>query len=319
MIGRIVKGVRDFFDVFIEEVAEDRQERGYKDKIIACNSKGVFRKDNIKPLVGDIVEIEINPDSKNETIGVINKIYGRKNFLLRPPAANLDVLFIVAAVKSPAPAYYFIDKLTVTAVNNDIIPVIIINKIDMLDKIDNHENSKLYNIYNKAGFKTIKISAQKMSADCREFDRIKEEMRGKICVFAGVSGVGKSSILNRLFPELNLDTGILSSRIERGKHTTRIVELFKNNLGGYVADTPGFSMLDFENYDNISKNNLIWGFPDLNRYALDCRYKKCTHIKEEGCEVLRAVAENKIPVSRHESYAALYEHLKKQKNKDWKN
>ena len=319
MLGRIVKGVGNFFDVFVEENC------CYKDKIIACNSKGVFRKDKIKPFVGDAVDIEINPENKDETIGVINKIYDRKNFLIRPPVANLDALFIIIAVKSPAPAYFLIDKLTVTAFNNDIVPVIIINKIDLFDnakkteKTEIYEDFELYNIYNKSGFKTIIISAEKMHSDCREFDEIRDEMRGKICAFAGVSGVGKSSILNKLFPKLNLDTDSLSSKIERGKHTTRVVELFKNDLDGYVADTPGFSMLDFENYDNISKENLMSGFPDLDQYALDCRYTKCTHIKEEGCEVLRSVSENKIAGSRHESYSALYEQLKKQKNKEWKN
>ncbi|MCL2773877.1 MAG: ribosome small subunit-dependent GTPase A [Oscillospiraceae bacterium] len=306
MRGRIVKGVGNFFDVYIEEDCE------LKDKIIACNSKGIFRKDNIKPLVGDMVDIELNFGNKDETIGIINTIAERKNFLFRPPIANLDILFIVAAVKSPDPAYYFIDKLTVTAVDNDITPVIIINKIDLLD------NSELYDIYKKAGFKTFKISAETMTPDRRELSEIKEEMRGRICAFSGVSGVGKSSVLNKIFPELKLDTGSLSNKIERGKHTTRVVELFKNGLDGYVADTPGFSMIDFENYVNISKDNLILDFPDLNQYATGCRYKKCAHIKEEGCEVLHAVEENKVAKERHESYTVLYDALKKQKNKDWK-
>ena len=311
MRGRIVKGVGNFFDVYAEEDCE------FKDKTIACNSKGIFRKDNIKPLVGDIVEITINPDNKDAIIGIINTIYERKNFLFRPPLANLDVLFIVAAVKSPEPAYYFIDKLTVTAAENKITPVIIINKIDLLGNTENTE-IELYDIYTKAGFKTVKISADIMTSDCYEFKEIKEEMRGKICAFAGVSGAGKSSILNKIFPELKLETGVLSSKIERGKHTTRTVELFRNDLDGYAADTPGFSMLDFENYGDISKDNLILDFPDLNQYAAGCRYAKCAHIKEEGCEVLRAVGENKIAKSRHDSYIALYEHLKKQKNKNWK-
>ena len=331
MLGRIVKGVGNFFDVFVEKAEDDslsefgheyqeyKDNKEYKDKIIACNSKGVFRKDNIKPLVGDIVEIEINPDNKDEVIGVINKIYDRKNYLLRPPIANLDVLFVVAAVKSPAPAYYFIDKLTVTAVNNNIVPVILINKIDLLDECGDIINSEIYNIYKKSGFKTSKVSAEKMCSDVCDFNEIKDEMRGQICAFAGVSGAGKSSVLNKLFPDLELGTGSLSSKIDRGKHTTRVVELFKTDLGGYVADTPGFSMLDFENYDNISKDNLISGFPDLEKYAQECRYKKCTHTKEDGCEVLRAAAYNKIAHSRHESYAALYEQLKKQRNKEWKN
>ena len=312
MRGRIVKGVGNFFDAYIEEYCE------FKDKIIACNSKGVFRKDNIKPLVGDIADIEINCGNKDETTGIINSIFERKNFLLRPPVANLDTLFIISAARSPEPSYYFIDKLAVTAADNDITPVIIINKIDLLDDINNSDSLEIYDIYKKAGFKTIKISAETMNSESHEFDEVKEEMRNKICAFSGVSGAGKSSVLNKIFPELNLETGSLSNKIERGKHTTRTVELFKNSLNGYVADTPGFSMLDFENYGSISKDNLILDFPDLNQYAINCRYKKCTHTKEDGCEVIYAVKENKIAKSRHESYVALYSLLKKQKNKDWK-
>ena len=306
MLGRIVKGVGNFFDVCVEEDNE------YKDQIIACNSRGVFRKDSLKlkPLVGDIADIDINHEHRDvtETLGIINKIGERRNTLKRPPVANIDILFIVTSVKSPSPSYFFIDKLTVTAVENEITPVIIINKIDL-----NNGNDELFNIYSKANFKTIKINATNKNHE--GFDEIKNELRDKICVFAGVSGVGKSSILNGLFAGLNLDTGILSGRIERGKHTTRTVELFKNNLGGYAADTPGFSALDFENDDNINilKENLILDFPDLNIYAENCKYTKCTHIREEGCKVVEALNCGEISKSRHESYVTIYELLKNQK------
>ena len=305
MLGRIVKGVKDFFDVCIEE------ENEYKNKIIACNSRGVFRKDSLKlkPLAGDIVDIEINQDKrdKDETWGIIKKIGERKNFLQRPPVANLDVLFIVASVKSPSPSYFFIDKMTVTAVENEITPVIIVNKTDLSGGDD-----EIYDIYAKAGFKTIKTSVTAEPAGTG-FEEIKNEMRNKICVFAGSSGVGKSSILNKLFIDLNLDTGSLSSKISRGKHTTRTVELFKNNLGGYAADTPGFSALEFEPGDNnILKENLIFDFPDLFKYAENCRYTKCAHIKEDGCKVIEALNNNEISKTRHESYITVYELLKKQ-------
>ena len=308
MLGRILKGVKDFFYVYVEEDNE------FKGKIIACNSRGVFRKDTIKlkPLAGDIADIEINRDKRdeNEIWGVIKKIGGRKNSLQRPPAANIDVLFVVTSVKSPSPSYFFIDKLTVTAIENGITPVIIVNKIDL-----NPSDSEIYDIYSKAGFKTIKVSAAESSEESdKGFEEIKEEARNKICVFAGASGAGKSSILNRLFNNLDLDTGSLSSKIERGKHTTRTVELFKNSLGGYAADTPGFGSLDFDNNENINilKENLIFDFPDLEKYALDCKYTGCTHIKEDGCGIIEAIKNGEISKSRHESYISIYEILKNQ-------
>jgi ribosome biogenesis GTPase len=306
LLGRIVKGVGNFFDVYVEEDNE------YKDKIIACNSRGVFRKDSLKlkPLIGDIADIDINHEHRDvtETLGIINKISERKNSLKRPPVANIDILFIVTSVKSPLPSYFFIDKLIVTAVENEIKPIIIINKIDLIN-----DDNELYDIYSKANFKTIKLNATNKNHE--GFDEIKNEMQNKICVFAGVSGVGKSSILNGLFTDLNLDTGDLSGKIERGKHTTRTVELFKNDFGGYAADTPGFSALDFETDDNINilKENLILDFPDLNIYAENCKYTKCTHIKEEGCGVIEALNCDEISKSRHESYVTIYELLKNQK------
>ena len=301
MLGRIVKGVKEFFYVYIEE------ENEYKDKIISCNSRGVFRKDSLrlKPLAGDFVDIDINHEHRysTEMFGIIRKISDRKNSLKRPPVANLDVLFIVTSVKSPMPSYYFIDKLTVTAVENNITPVIIINKIDLAENAD-----EIYDIYSKAGFKTLKVSALK--PESTGFDEIKNEMRGKTCVFAGVSGAGKSSILNKLFGDLNLNTGSLSDKIERGKHTTRTVEFFKNNLGGYAADTPGFSALDFEENEYIIKENLVFAFPDLEKYMSKCKYTKCTHIKEEGCGITEALSNGEISKSRHESYVTLFDILK---------
>ena len=304
MLGRIIKGVKEFFDVCVEE------ENEYKDQIIACNSKGVFRKDSLKlkPLAGDVAEIEINRENRDEseTLGIINKIHERKNSLFRPPVANLDALFIVVSVKSPSPSYFLTDKLTAAAVENGITPIIVINKTDLSPNDD-----EIYETYSKTGFKAIKTSAAKSFG----LNDIKNEMRGKICVFAGESGVGKSSILNALFGHLKLETGGLSDKTKRGKHTTRTVEFFRNDLGGYVADTPGFGALDFEYGGHMLKENLIFDFPDLLKYAKDCQYSKCAHIKEEGCKVLEAVNGGEAAKSRHESYAALYEILKNRKFK----
>lgn len=329
MRGRIVKGVRNFFDVFIETGE-------FKNQTVRCNSKGVFRfenfeKESIRPLAGDsvdiavkknVADISINDDNKDEALGVIEKIHERKNFLSRPPVANLDVLFIVASVKSPAPTYFFIDKLAACAIYNYIEPVIIANKTDLLD---GGEDCELYNIYKKAGFTTVKLSAVSDGLESEAaFDEIKRELSGKICAFAGVSGSGKSSILNRLF-KFNLAIGGLSQKIERGKHTTRTVELFRHEYDGFAADTPGFSMLDFDYVDirdrgikestrEILKEELIMLFPDLQEYAYDCKYRsRCTHLTEDGCAVSQAVADGIAVKSRHESYAELYEQLKNKK------
>ena len=269
MVGRIIKGVKDFFHVYIEEGGE------YKDTVIACNSRGVFRKESVRlrPLAGDIAEIEINREQrdKDETWGIIKKIASRKNSLSRPPVANIDILFIVVSVKQPAPSYFFTDKLTVAALENEITPVIVINKTDLAP-----DENEIYDIYSNAGFKAIKTSA----ATGAGLDEIKNEMQGKVCVFAGASGVGKSSVLNCLFGDLNLGVGGLSERIERGKHTTRTVEFFKNGPGGYAADTPGFGALDFENEDDMLKENLIFDFPDFEKYMGSC---KAIQIRTGGC------------------------------------
>ena len=325
MTGRIIKGVREFFNVFIEDGK-------FINQVIRCNSKGIFRfeRDSIKPLVGDSVDIAMVKDvddvtitekNKDEALGRIEKIHVRKNFLVRPPVANIDILFIVAAVKSPAPAYFFIDKLTACAFYNDIEPVIIVNKTDLLEP---GENCGLYDIYERTGFRTIKLSA--VSDGGTGFAEIKQELRGKTCAFAGVSGVGKSSILNKLFDNLNLKTGALSEKIERGKHTTRTVELFRHDLGGFVADTPGFSTLEFDYVDiwdrkikestrEILKEELMRVFPDLHEFGDEgrCKYRGCTHIKEDGCEVLAAVANGAVAKSRHDSYTELYEQFRSKK------
>ena len=327
--GIIVKGVKNFFDVFIESGE-------FAGQIIRCNSKGIFRfeRDSIRPLVGDsvdisltkdindITEVAINEENKDEALGRIEKIHERKNFLSRPPIANLDVLFIVSAVKSPAPAYFFIDKLTAGAIYNYIEPIIIANKIDLLAP---DENCDIYDIYTKADIKTIKLSA---TVDIAEndagFEELKQEMCGKICAFTGVSGAGKSSILNKLL-NMNLETGVLSEKIERGKHTTRTVELFRHDWDGFAADTPGFSALDFSYVDikdrgikestrEILKEELISVFPDLQEFAYDCKYRRCTHLKEDGCKVIEAVTLGLASKSRHDSYSELYEQQRNKKD-----
>ncbi|GHU35556.1 putative ribosome biogenesis GTPase RsgA [Clostridia bacterium] len=299
MRGIITKGVKGIFTVYITDGE-------YRCKAIPCTSRGVFRKDSIriKPLVGDNVEVELNLENRvdDETVGVITKIDERKNMLKRPNIANVDMLFVVAAADQPAPDLYFIDKLTASAHYLEIEPVIVFTKTDLKNAED------LINIYDKAGIKCFTIDNTDASSET--YDTLKSMMANNICVFAGMSGVGKSTLLNRLLPGLSQETGVLSERIERGKHTTRITELFSIGESGFIADTPGFSRLDFDGEEQFTKNNLVFGFPDILIYSTNCKFSKCTHIKEQGCAVIENVTNGKIAESRHENYKTLYSQLK---------
>lgn len=298
MLGRILKGVGGFFHIYVEE------KNNYYKNIIVCNSRGIFRKDKIKPCVGDIVEIEINEENRdeNETTGLITNISERKNILLRPPISNIDKIFIIIATKMPAPSFYFIDKLTVTAIDNNIAPIIIINKTDLDD------GDEIYNIYKKTPFKIYKTSDKSDN-----YSEIKVEMENSVSAFAGASGVGKSSLVKILTGINILETDILSSRTERGRHTTKTVEIFPLGDKTYIADTPGFSILDFEKTIYIRKENLILSFPDLLKYSSECKYTKCTHTKEDGCNIIKAVKNGNLSESRHESYNELVKEIKTQR------
>lgn len=276
-------------------------------------------------LVGDLVEVcyedsafsvlegKIVPATDGTGL-TIERILPRKNALIRPPMANLDLLFVTFSAASPMPQTETIDKLIAIAEFHDIEPVIVVTKSDLANETAN----ALANVYRHAGFTTFRTGT---GAEEDETQSLKAYLQtslndgtGKVAAFSGASGVGKSSLLNRLFPQLGLRTGEISHRIERGKNTTRSVELYPvsaQNACGYIADTPGFTMLDFERFDFFDKEDLPMTFREWIPYIGTCRYTKCSHTKEEGCAVLDAVRRGEIAPSRHRSFVALYETLKK--------
>ena len=245
---------------------------------------------------------------------MIAEILDRKNALIRPPLANLDTLFVAMASASPAPLLSTVDKLIFIAEFNNIEPIIVIGK----NELDHDEATRIADIYRTAGFTVFTLSA--LTGDGVEAlaDYIHHNLAGKIAAFSGASGVGKSSLLNRLFPGIGLETGEISRKIERGRNTTRHVELFEfpcEGGRGYLADTPGFSMLDFARFDFFTKEDLPFTVREFRDHIGRCRYTKCTHTKEEGCAIREALREGLIPRSRYDSFLEIYGVLKNKK--DW--
>ena len=284
LTGLIVKAISGFYYVSVG------------DSVYECRARGTFRKDGSSPLVGDIVDLSADISGK----GIIEKIHPRKNSLVRPAIANLDKLFIVSSFITPAPNLLIIDRLTAICHFYSITPVIVFNKCDLGDF------SYYRNIYENSGYTTIVASAQSGEG----IDSLKKELAGCVSAFTGNSGVGKSSLLNLLFPQLNLQTGEVSDKLGRGRHTTRHTELFKHSFSGYVADTPGFSSLDTQYLTLEFKETLAECFPDFSEFLYGCRFTDCAHIGEKGCSVADAVKEGKIQKSRFESYNAIYNELK---------
>ena len=269
------------------------------DEVIECKAKGKFRNLSLSPVAGDIVDTEFDGSTN-----VITKIYPRKNKFIRPPFANLDLLVLVISTVDPAPNYLVIDKMCAIAENKDVQVIMVITKTDMAE----YEN--IHSVYAKAGFKVFYTGAD----DDGQLEEIRSEMQGNLCVFSGNSGVGKSTLLNKLFPHLSLETGITSKKLGRGKHTTRRVEIFETD-GCMVADTPGFSSVELVDDNFISKDDLQYAFVEFAPYLGSCKFADCRHINEIGCAIKGAVDGGEIPQSRYESYKALYD---RQKNiKEW--
>ena len=284
MTGTIIKALSKFYYIDFENATYE------------CVARGNFRKSGISPLVGDNVEFEIT----GENAGVINKILPRKNFINRPPVANIDKLFIVSSFTSPPPNTSVIDKMTVMAEKNNIEPIIVFNKCDMGDF------SPFEKIYRNAGFKTFTVSAQNKSG----LEDLQKELKNSTSAFTGNSGVGKSSLLNAIFGSEIISTGEVSEKLGRGRHTTRHTELYPLDIGGFVADTPGFSSLELDTRDYSLKENLPEYFRDFESFTANCRFTSCTHTKESGCAVLEAVANGEIGQSRHNTYLELFEEMK---------
>ena len=280
--GIIIKGIGGFYYV---ETA---------DAVYECKARGNFRRAKISPLVGDKVKIIVNELAENR----IEEIMPRKNSLVRPPLANVDCLIIVASMADPAPNTLVIDKLTAIAESKGIEPVIIFNKCDLASA------DELCRIYSNSGFKTFAVNRDTVDAET-----IKGIVSGKLCAFTGNSGVGKSTILNKVDSRLALETGEISKKLGRGRHTTRHVELFKVG-DGYVADTPGFSSLDIEKCEIITKDKLPECFREFSPYIGMCKFTSCAHVADKGCAVVEAVEKGEIEKSRHDSYVAMYNEVK---------
>ena len=298
--GKVIKGLGGLYDI--------RCEGGEK---IVCRAKGGLRRDEDKLLVGDNVLVSVD-DTVADSV-VISEIFERKNSLIRPPLSNLDYLFIVFAAKKPSPVIETVDKLIAIAEHNSITPVLIITKSDL----DGGVAKEYLDIYRRVGLDAFVTSSETSEGvgELSEYIR-KNLVNGKTAAFAGASGVGKSTLMNTLFPHLCLQTQAISRKIERGRHTTRHVEIFDISEGdntGFLADTPGFSLIDFERFDFFGLEDLIPAFVDIARYTGKCRYSDCAHVGEgaDECAVARAALIGEISESRLESYRSIYNILKK--------
>lgn len=273
--------------------------------IIECKARGVFRKMNISPCVGDNVRIEEICDGK----GVISEIFTRKNSIIRPPLANLDYLIFVISTCEPSPNFLMLDKFIAIAEFKGIRTLIAVTKRDL------QENTFIAEMYKNSGAEVYAIDYNNPES----YQNLYARLKGKICAFTGNTGVGKSTLLNHIAPEINLQTGEISKKLGRGRHTTRHVELFKLENGAYIADTPGFSTFETNKYDIIFKDKLAACFNEFKEYEGKCRFPDCAHIKEKGCAVIEAVNDGLIPSSRHNSYVEMYEEAKQIKEWEVKN
>ena len=279
--GIIVKALSGFYYVKTE------------DEMLECKARGRFRLDGTSPLVGDRVSCSLDDQGR----GRIDRVKERKNWFIRPAVANVDALVFVAANTNPVTDPFLIDRVSVIAEDSDCELIVCINKTD-IDRAD-----ELYQIFSAAGFHVIRCSAETGDG----LDELREALRGRISAFTGNSGVGKSSLLNRLLPGVNIPTREVSEKLGRGKHTTRHVELFELEENSFVADTPGFASFEIEMMKRIPKEDVQHDFREFRPYIGKCRFHDCMHLKEPGCAITEAVAAGDISPSRYSSYVRLYE------------
>ena len=280
LIGRIVRSLSGFYDV--------QTDRG----LIVCRARGILRKEGSTPLTGDLAEITVERGR-----GMVERILPRKNSFIRPAVANVDALVVFAANANPVTEPFLIDRVAAIAGDQGVAVYLCVNKCDLDPAAD------LVRIYEHAGFPVIRTSAETGEG----VEQLRSLLKGKLTAFTGNSGVGKSSILNRLCPELGLATGEVSEKLGRGRHTTRHVELYALGEDTYVADTPGFSSFDTDQMEVILKENLQYAFPDFGKYLGSCRFDDCTHRREPECAVRAAVEAGEIEKTRYDSYLRLYE------------
>ena len=278
--GRIIRSISGFYDVRIA------------DRVVSCRARGILRKEGVTPLTGDLVEITMEKGK-----GMVEAVLPRHNSFVRPAVANVDALVVFAANVNPVTEPFLIDRVAAIAGDQEVPVYLCVNKCDLDPAMD------LVRIYTNAGFRVICTSAETGEG----VEELRQLLRGKLTAFTGNSGVGKSSILNRLCPELGLPTGEVSEKLGRGRHTTRHVELYDLGEDTFVADTPGFSSFDTDQMDMILKENLQYAFPDFAPHIGRCQFHDCSHRKEPGCAVTAAVEAGEIEPTRYDSYLRLYE------------
>ncbi len=288
--GRIVKGIAGFYYIYVEGCG-----------LVECRAKGVFRKDRKKPLVGDKVSLTITDAAKAQ--GIIHEIQKRASSLIRPEVANVDQVLLLFAYHAPKPNLNLLDKFLISVEKQGIPAIVCFNKTDLASE---KERAEILDIYAGCGCVLLEISA----ASGTGVERLHELLAGKTSALAGPSGVGKSTLTNALCPEAGMETGEISRKLERGKHTTRHSELLYLKKGTYLMDTPGFSALML---DALSPEELGGYYREFYPYEGRCRYQPCSHIHEPECGVRRAVEEKKIHQRRYESYRQIYAELKNQR------
>lgn len=290
MQGKIIKGIAGFYYVHTSL------------GLIECKAKGIFRNKQIKPLVGDVVEIELTDEK--EKLGNIIDIFPRKNVLIRPASANIDQALVIFAIVKPSPNYNLLDRFLIMMEKQELPCIICFNKQDIASE---EEKQELIEAYAKTGYEVMFVSGKQEQG----IEDIRKKLQGKTTVVAGPSGVGKSTIINTLCPYANMETGEISRKIERGKHTTRHAELFAlADEETYICDTPGFTSLSL---GEMEKEELQSYYPEFAEYEANCKFGGCSHLSEPVCGVKEALAEGKISRVRYENYAILYEELKSRK------
>ncbi len=280
--GRIIRSISGFYEV--------QTSKG----TVTCRARGNLRHERECPVTGDLVEITVEKGK-----GMVEKILPRRNCFVRPAVANVDALVVFAANANPVTEPFLIDRVAAIAGNQEVPVYLCVNKCDLDPAQD------LVRIYSHAGFPVIRASAETGEG----VENLRSMIRGKLVAFTGNSGVGKSSMLNRLCPELGLATGEVSEKLGRGRHTTRHVELYSLGEDTFVADTPGFSSFDTDQMELILKENLQYAFPDFGPFLGRCQFHDCTHRKEPGCAVTAALAAGELEPTRYESYLRLYERM----------
>lgn len=290
MRGKIIKGIGGFYYVHAEDGV-----------VYECKARGIFRRENIKPLVGDLVETEVL--DRTERTGNILEILPRKSRLIRPAVANIDQALVVFAIVKPEPNFNLLDRFLIMMEQQDLPCIVCFNKSDIAS---DRERQELQRAYETCGYRVLFISVREKEG----LEEVRTLLQGRTTALAGPSGVGKSSLINYLYPQAAMETGAISKKIDRGKHTTRHSELFVLDKESYIMDTPGFSSLML--FD-MEKEDLKDFYPEFREYGEECRFRGCVHISEPGCGVKEAVSAGKISDVRYHNYTVLYEELKDRK------